>query len=91
MSARIELPNPTVPRDWAEQMSLEKIGNNKFRSLKGAPFGPPFMKNGEQRARAFGGHVYAQAAYAASRTVSDGFFIHVCEIRGPASVLICRM
>jgi hypothetical protein len=79
MSARIELPNPAVERDWAEQMSLEKAGASRFRSLKGAPFGPPFMKNGEMRARAFGGHVYAQAAYAASKTVADGFFVHVCK------------
>ena len=77
MSVRIELPNPAVERDFAEQMSLERVGTSRFRSLKGAPFGPPFMKNGEMRARAFGGHVYAQATYAASRTVSDGFFVHV--------------
>lgn len=28
--------------------------------------------------RAFGGHVYAQAAYAASKTVGKGFCLHVC-------------
>ena len=47
---------------------VEKI--DTFRSLA-APFPP-----GEGR-RAFGGHVYAQSAYAASKTVEKGFVIHV--------------
>lgn len=28
---------------------------------------------------AFGGHVYAQAAWAASKTVVEGMIIHVCQ------------
>jgi hypothetical protein len=36
--------------------------------------------------RAFGGHVYAQAAYAASKTVGVGFNLHVCM---PFFFLLC--
>jgi acyl-CoA thioesterase len=84
MNSRVELPNPATPRDVADQLALERIGHNKFRSMKGAPFGPGVVRNGEPRPRAFGGHVYAQAAYAASKTVSNEYFIHVC------SVYVCR-
>lgn len=45
----------------------------KFCSLS-KPFAPGSMD------RAFGGHVYAQAAYAASKTVGVGFCLHVCII-----------
>jgi len=76
MADRVELPNPAVQRTWAEQMALEKIDKDRFRSQRGAPFGPFITRNGEQRPRAYGGHVYAQAAYAASRTVESGFLIH---------------
>lgn len=43
----------------------------KFCSLA-RPFSPG------SGGRAFGGHVYAQAAYAASKTVGEGFRLHVC-------------
>lgn len=33
--------------------------------------------------RAFGGHVYAQAAYAAGRTVPKGMMLHVCPSPDP--------
>lgn len=46
----------------------EKI--ERFRSLA-APY-PPGHGN-----RSFGGHVYAQSAYAASKTVAKGFVVHV--------------
>jgi acyl-CoA thioesterase len=46
----------------------EKI--ERFRSLA-VPY-PPGHGN-----RSFGGHVYAQSAYAASKTVANGFVVHV--------------
>lgn len=46
----------------------EKI--ERFRSLA-TPY-PPGHGN-----RSFGGHVYAQSAYAASKTVEKGFVVHV--------------
>lgn len=46
----------------------EKI--EKFRSLA-APYPPG------DGTRSFGGHVYAQSAYAASKTVGKGFIVHV--------------
>ena len=48
----------------------ESERSERFRS-RAVPFPPGdgFM--------AFGGHVYAQSAYAASRTVKSGFFVHV--------------
>jgi acyl-CoA thioesterase len=78
MGLRVELPDPNVPRTWAQQMGLEKLSETTFRSTAGAPFGGNFRNhNGEMRPRAFGGHVYAQSLYAASKTVPTGFVIHV--------------
>jgi acyl-CoA thioesterase len=79
MGLRVELPDPEVPRSWAVQMGLEQISKTTFRSTAGAPYGGNFtrLKNGEPRPRAFGGHVYAQALYACSKTVATGFSIHV--------------
>jgi acyl-CoA thioesterase len=58
-------------------MDIEKIDENRFRSTRGAPYGTFTNKDGEPRARAYGGHVYAQAAYASSKTVPAGLVIHV--------------
>ena len=52
----------------ASGVGSEKTEN--FRSLA-TPYAPV------AGARVFGGHVYAQAAYAASKTVERGFVIHV--------------
>ena len=53
-------------------MALDRIDSNTFRSIA-RPYAPG---NGN---RAFGGHVYAQAAYAAAQTVGEGFVVHVCR------------
>jgi hypothetical protein len=83
MGRRVELPDPEKLRTWAQQMALEQVDATTFRSLAGAPFGGNFIQlDGEARARAFGGHVYAQAAWAASQLVKKGFGIHV-SIRDP--------
>lgn len=52
----------------ASTLEPEKV--ERFRSLA-SPF-PPGEGN-----RSFGGHVYAQSAYAASKTVGKGFVVHV--------------
>ncbi|KAJ5097290.1 hypothetical protein N7456_008011 [Penicillium angulare] len=74
--------NPTSPLSFVGLMALERLDDTKinesssdpekielFRSLA-APY-PPAEGN-----RAFGGHVYAQSAYAASKTVQKGFVIY---------------
>lgn len=77
MARRVPLPSPDKELTWAQQMGLERIGDNLFRSTAGTPFGSFVTRNGEQRPRAYGGHVYAQAVYAASKTVGKSFIIHV--------------
>lgn len=52
-------------------MQLETIDDRTFRSVTKA-YAPTGGENG-----AYGGHVYAQAAWAAAQTVEEGFLIHV--------------
>ncbi|KAJ5902074.1 hypothetical protein N7495_002602 [Penicillium taxi] len=72
----------SLPWSFVELMALESLGVDKshssgdgteeiekFRSLA-APYPPG------QGSRSFGGHVYAQSAYAASKTVGEMFVIH---------------
>jgi acyl-CoA thioesterase len=77
MTERVVLPDPQVPRTWRQQMALKQIDATTFKSTMGAPGGVTMMKNGEERPRAFGGHVYAQAVFAASKTVNPEFMVHV--------------
>lgn len=56
---------------FVKLMSLEQTGPNSFKSAF-----PAYSPGGGTRA--YGGHVYAQAALAAARTVGEGFVIHVC-------------
>jgi acyl-CoA thioesterase len=74
----------TSPDSFVELMALERLETayissedsaepekiERFRSLA-APFPPG------EGTRSFGGHVYAQSAYAASKTVERGLVIHV--------------
>ncbi|KAG0159588.1 hypothetical protein PDIDSM_7110 [Penicillium digitatum] len=73
----------TSPHSFIELMSLQRLEDalisfpdstesekiERFRSLA-RPFNPG------QGTRSFGGHVYAQSAYAASKTVGQGLVIH---------------
>jgi acyl-CoA thioesterase len=77
LKLRVPLPDPKNALPWAHQMNLEKLSETTFRSTMGALSGAHATKNGEQRPRAFGGHVFAQSAYAASKTIDKGFIIHV--------------
>ncbi|KAH8645840.1 thioesterase-like superfamily-domain-containing protein [Xylariales sp. PMI_506] len=73
---RVPLPVPQDRLSWTEQMNLKQVQETVFRSTAGAPYGNFTKRNGEQRPRAFGGHVYAQAVYAASKTVGKGLVVH---------------
>jgi acyl-CoA thioesterase len=68
-----------TPRSFVELMALERLEEissseperiERFRSLA-SPFPPG------EGTRSFGGHVYAQSAFAASKTVGKGFVVHV--------------
>jgi acyl-CoA thioesterase len=52
-------------------MALETLDPDTYRSIA-----PAWAPGGG--IRTFGGHVYAQAAYAAGRTVPNGMMLHVC-------------
>lgn len=58
-------------RPFVELMGLEKINEVTYRSTA-----LPFSPNGT--GRSYGGHVFAQAVWAAAHTVKDGFVVHVC-------------
>jgi hypothetical protein len=53
-------------------IELERIDDWTFRSIVKA-YSPTAGENGT-----YGGHVFAQAAWAAAQTVDEGFLIHVC-------------
>jgi acyl-CoA thioesterase len=55
---------------FVDLIALEKVDDTTFRSTA-----PPFSPN--EVGRAYGGHVYAQAVWAAAQTVKAGFVIHV--------------
>jgi acyl-CoA thioesterase len=52
-------------------IELECVDDRTFRSIVKA-FSPTGGENGT-----YGGHVFAQAAWAAAQTVDEGFLIHV--------------
>jgi acyl-CoA thioesterase len=62
--------SPAHPVSFKRLMALETLGPDTYRSI--APAWAPGDGN-----RAFGGHVYAQAAYAAGKTVPKGMMLHV--------------
>lgn len=71
MSDQFELLTGDKPISFKRLMALRKTGHDTFSSLTAA--WPPRTS----LKRAFGGHVYAQAMYAASRTVEKGMVVHV--------------
>nr|POF18616.1 acyl-coenzyme a thioesterase 8 [Quercus suber] len=61
-----------VRRPFVDLVKLEKIDGTTYRSTA-----PPFSPGDELGpGRAYGGHIYAQAAWAASQTVESAFVIH---------------
>lgn len=71
MAESKEWHNGNDYKPFGELMTLIKINENIYES--GAPAYSPggFL-------RAYGGHVYAQAAWAAAHTVKKGMVLHVC-------------
>jgi hypothetical protein len=60
---------------FVDLMRLETINEVTYRSTA-----QPFCPGGslsKSMGRAYGGHVYAQAAWAAAQTVPEGFVLHV--------------
>lgn len=73
---------PIIPLDsngqeFAEQISLERVGENEFKSANLPCPGGRRVIQGKSYVTTFGGHVYAQSAWAAAQTVPGGFVIHV--------------
>jgi acyl-CoA thioesterase len=60
------------PISFKRLMAVKPVGDDTFESLTAAWPPAPLQ-------RAFGGHVYAQAMYAASKTVGKGLVVHVRE------------
>lgn len=69
------------PANFVDLIDLEKINEATYRSTTEAfaPGGALIQAiSEEQLKRAFGGHLYAQAVWAAAHTVETGFVVHVC-------------
>lgn len=63
---------------FVDLMRLEKINDVTYRSIA-----QPFCPGGTHPrsvGRAYGGHVFAQAAWAAAQTVQKGFVLHVSAL-----------
>lgn len=84
MAPKNSEPKLRISKDFAGLMALQRLDSpentadqaekiERFQSLS-VPFPPG------ERETAFGGHVFAQSAFAASKTVDKGFLIHVCCI-----------
>ena len=59
------------PTSFARMIAIKSLDSDIFQSLSSGY--PPTAAS-----RTYGGHVYAQAAWAASHTVDKGMFIHNC-------------
>lgn len=66
---------------FVDLIALEKVDETTYRSTS-----LPFSPNGS--GRAYGGHVYAQAVWAAAKTVEAGFVIHVSTQSIPRPISI---
>ncbi|KAL1969301.1 hypothetical protein VTN77DRAFT_9493 [Rasamsonia byssochlamydoides] len=78
-------PTRTPPLPFVQLMALKRLGGNNSTTQSGSveeaekeehfqSIAPPYAPGIANAA--FGGHVFAQAAYAASQTVKKGFVIH---------------
>jgi hypothetical protein len=70
-------PTTTTSEDlgampFAQLMRLETVGKDVYRSIE-LPFAPGVGS------MAFGGHVYAQAVWAAAQTIPGAMTVHVCR------------
>ena len=65
------------PLPFVDLMRLKRIDDVTYQSIA-LPFSPGGITPGALR-RSFGGHVYAQAAWAACQTVERGLLLYVCK------------
>ena len=73
---------------FEDLIKLEKLDDTTYRSIA-----LPFSPGGQLRAalpRAYGGHVYAQSAWAACQTVDLGFQLYVCKCYNAALQVLNR-
>ncbi|KAK5119052.1 hypothetical protein LTR62_000263 [Meristemomyces frigidus] len=76
-------PSPAYPgntyRPFTDLIALESLNPTTFRSIA-----PPFSPGGVVgTGRAYGGHVFMQAAWAACQTVDERFLLHACHFLLP--------
>lgn len=80
MTVDDEAENGNVYATFADLMKLQRLDDNTFQSLTKA-FSPG------NETTAYGGHVFAQAVWAAAQTVKEGFVVHVGFCRVPFSYI----
>lgn len=61
---------------FEDMIRVEKVDSMTYKSIA-LPYSPGGQVNDVRRA--FGGHVYAQSAWAACQTVDDGYLLYVRE------------
>lgn len=71
-------PIPNAKTSFADLMALEKVPgkDNTYMSKT-----PAWAAGGSWNS--FGGHVYAQASWAAAQEVPEGLVVHVCSLLSP--------
>ena len=80
-TVRIIMPPPDDGNEYLpfiDLIKLDKTDELTYRSIA-LPFSPGGVTPGALK-RSYGGHVYAQAAWAACQTVERGFLIYVCKL-----------
>lgn len=82
-----EMPPPHDGNEYlpfGDLIKVERIGDTTYRSIA-----LPFSPGGHLGiARSYGGHVYAQSAWAACQTVAPGFLLYVCESARELLILV---
>ena len=72
---------------FVDLIKLDKLDDLTYKSIA-LPFSPGGQLR-EALPRAYGGHVYAQAAWAACQTVGRGFLLYVCtSVSSPGSPML---
>lgn len=62
---------------FVDLIKLDKVDEFKYQSIE-LPFSPGGRLR-QSKKRSYGGHVYAQAAWAACQTVKESLLIYVCK------------
>lgn len=78
------MPPPDDGNEYLPFVDLIQLHRIDAQTFKSAAL--PFSPGGQLKdalPRAYGGHVYAQAAWAACQTVDPGFLLYVCKCTAP--------